>query len=311
MVNSEKNIDNNIMNKTMKTTLSIYPAGYTHIYMRDMVEQAIGIIRKESNCITATSKPTYDGKTDPDYFTNADIKAQEHYREMIDRLFTGCGMIGEEDGLRIPCTIAGEDLCFVIDPLDGTKAFKREQQYGIGTMIALLRGNKIIAAFVGNINTGEIIGFGPDGPEVERIRFGCTRTLNALEAEKPEETYLQIGKAPDQYPEAMKAVLKRPEDGGIFKQINIMNGSIGTMTARLWCGEVGAMINEPAYTPWDFAPVHGINKALGLIYLRPNAQNKLEPYEPEMFHEVRKPTHAFEIITRPEYVEAIMKAYNH
>ncbi|MEN9647774.1 MAG: Inositol monophosphatase family, partial [Candidatus Parcubacteria bacterium] len=229
--------------------------------------------------------------------------------EQVKVHFPRAGIIGEEHGLRF--TPEDPDgMTVIMDGLDGTKAFNRRQQYGIGTMIAVIKDNQIIAAGVGNVNTGETIVYGPEDTTVIRERFGFIYNLKDAAAEKAEETYLQLGKAPDQYPPAMQAVLKRPEDGGLFKQINIMNGSIGTMTARLWCGEVGAMVTEPAYTPWDFAPVHGINKALGLIYLRPNGDGKLEIYEPEMFYEVRKPQHPFEIITRPEYVRAIMKAYN-
>lgn len=277
----------------------------------EMVRLAIEVIRKESREIVAYDKPGYAGKT-MDTYTNADLAAQRHYINWIEENFPGYGMIGEENGLRVPCEIPGKNLFFIIDPLDGTKAYKRGQSHGIGTMLAMVDGNKVIAAYVGNVNTGEIMGFGPDNEMVTRIRFGNTFDLKKLKVEPIDKCYIGLDKAPWVYPAGIEKVFYPPQMGGLFQNIQIMNGSIATNMARLWNGEIGAIMLEPAVAPWDWAPVIGMSKVLGLAHLRWNdEQVKFEEYEPEVFTEVRKSLpHKTEIVTRKEYTEAILNQFN-
>jgi hypothetical protein len=70
---------------------------------------------------------------------------------------------------------------------------------------------------------------------------------------------------------------------GRFKGIEVESGSIGISMARLWKGEVGAVALLPAMeTPWDSAPVIGISKKLGFVFLRATEGGKLERYEPRV-----------------------------
>jgi fructose-1,6-bisphosphatase/inositol monophosphatase family enzyme len=278
----------------------------TNELIRKLVFKAIEIIRNESNEIVATSKPAYPGKQD-DYFTNADIKAQEMYVKEITEHFPGYGIIGEEAGLNIPCLISNRNIYFVIDPLDGTKAYKRGQSHGIGTMIALVEEGEVVASYVGNVNTGEIIGFSGEKHEVERSRFDYTSTLPCPPKDTPEKSYLLLDKTAWEYPKTMQLITKPKGLGGLFKSTRTLGGSIGTTVACLWTGDCEAVICEPAITPWDHVPVLGISKAMGLIYLKWNKTiGNFEEYEPEVFTKIRTLPHHIDLITSKEYAKKII-----
>lgn len=277
-----------------------------------MVKKAIEIIRAQSAEITQFDKPAYPGKNDPDFCTNADLAAQKFYLEEIQKNFPGYGVIGEEEGLRIPCTLPDIDLTFIVDPLDGTKAYKRGQAHGIGTMIALVETDRatnnkvVIAAYVGNVNTGEVIGYNDLFGEIVHERFGYTFTLPKLQTEPLNNSYIMIDKMPWTYPPQMMHLLK-----DTFKGFHLMNGSIGTYFGRLWTGEVAAVVAEPARAPWDWAPLVGINYALGLVHLKWNDDaGKLERYEPEIFTDLRMLPHKFEIVTYEQYADEIIATFN-
>src|SRR5581483_2209379 len=107
----------------------------------------------------AQEKVSY--KLSADFVTNVDRGAQEIYRRKLTEWFPCWGIVGEEDGLNIPYKLYDGDMYFTVDPLDGTKAFIRQQSHGIGTMIALVKNDTVIAACVGDIMTGELYYFRP------------------------------------------------------------------------------------------------------------------------------------------------------
>lgn len=57
--------------------------------------------------------------------------------------------------------------------------------------------------------------------------------------------------------------------GGLFKNIEVAGGSIGTHMARLWKSEVGAVLLQAGIqTPWDLTPVLGISNQLGFVWVK-------------------------------------------
>jgi hypothetical protein len=75
----------------------------------------------------------------------------------------------------------------------------------------------------------------------------------------------------DGYDAIVQRVARLASDGGLCRGIQITNGSVGLSTARLWKGEVGMVVIRMSHvTPWDMAPIIGISKRLGCLFLRPN-----------------------------------------
>jgi fructose-1,6-bisphosphatase/inositol monophosphatase family enzyme len=200
-----------------------------------------------------------------DVFTSADTKAQEVYLRTFNECFPVCGVVAEENNL----TIAGDptyDAYFTVDPLDGTKAFVRRQSHGIATMVALVRCDKIISAYVGDINTEEVYGYRPDSDHVHRITQ--LDTFETMRREGPvrfDEHYVLLRDPPEAYSAASRELVREK-----FKNYEVMGSSIGTWAARLWKNEVAALLIPPGWeTPWDSTPVIGISRKLGYRYFRP------------------------------------------
>ena len=267
-----------------------------------MVREAITIIQQECHELIIEHKVAYNG-TDEDFATNGDKKAQEMYVREIKQYFPGFGIIAEEENLRVPCTIPDQDIYFTLDPLDGTKAYKRKQSHGVGTMIALIRDGEIVAAYVGDANTGEIYGYcavgeNPDKEgEVIRYRFGREITLKRNTEELLKDQYLLLRDDPHMFRDLEKK----------FKNLEVAGGSIGTHMARLWKGEVGATMLEPNYqTPWDLAPVLGITNRLGYVFLKINPQNgNLEKYLPHPIKEIEHKNY-YELIVHKAYEKELI-----
>lgn len=238
------------------------------VVMKEMVRRAIAVIRKERFIFEAEAKPGASGRMD-DLVTSADRKAQAIYVKMITESFPGYGIIAEENDLREECTLPNSDVWFTIDPLDGTKAFGRRQSHGIGTMIALIDRNEVISAYVGDIMTQEVYGFRPESDGVYRTsEFDIPERLTPGTRHLSQQ-YALLRESPRCWSKLTREMAGVENDDGLFRDIDIHSGSIGIMMARLWKGEVGAVI-LPAGTqkPWDWAPVVGISRKLGFDFFR-------------------------------------------
>lgn len=243
------------------------------VLMKEMVRRAIEAIRHQRFTFEATAKQGYDGKMD-DVVTSADRAAQAIYVKMVREHFPTFGIIAEEDALRVPCTDPeSEDTLLTIDPLDGTKAFKRRQSHGIGTMISLVRGRSIIAVCIGDVMTQEIYYYRPESPHVHRIsEYGHAERLMPATDRPLDDLYLLLRKRPEDYTSPLlRSLIASPKNGGAFRDIEVTGGSIGISMARLWKGEVAAAIVGSDYeTPWDANPVIGICERLGFVFLEPD-----------------------------------------
>jgi histidinol-phosphatase len=78
-------------------------------------------------------------KADRTPVTEADVRCEIAIRELLEARFPGYGFYGEETD---PRDLSAESV-WLVDPIDGTKAFVREYPF-FSTQIALMRGGEIV-----------------------------------------------------------------------------------------------------------------------------------------------------------------------
>lgn len=244
-----------------------------------MTAHSVGIIMKEitrramqsvwSNRVAFEASEKIGYKREQDFVTTADYAAQLIFEKSLRECFPTFGIIGEENSLQVACTEPGVDAWFTVDPLDGTKAFIRKQSHGIGSMLGLVYNDVIIAAVVGDVMTHEMYYFRPESPLVHRLSLRDDKH-EALKIDPKlslRSQYVLLRDDPRIHSPAIENMARRKNDGGLFKNIEVSGGSIGTQMARLWKGEVGAIILQAGpQTPWDLIPVLGISQQLGFIW---------------------------------------------
>ncbi len=273
--------------------------------LRTIVNQAIADIRDEAATFTRVDKVNYDPEK-YDIVTSADKRAQERYVGALRAAFPGIGIIGEEDGLCVPCLDLADPTYFTVDPLDGTKAFARYQSYGVGTMLALVGRDAVKAAFLGDVNTGEIYGYYGD-EAVTRTRFGVEAPL-AVKDKALTTLNVLFDDPLYKFPEAVQALARNPKDGGIFRGYEVAGGSVGLLHARLWIGEVGALVLKASFnTPWDNTPTIGVNRKLGFKHVKFDpTTGAAAVFEPELPTVVAKKGY-IEVITHESHVAEVLK----
>jgi 3'-phosphoadenosine 5'-phosphosulfate (PAPS) 3'-phosphatase len=248
------------------------PGAVIGALMKELVNRAIQVIHKNRMLFDVTEK-SVDYKKDTDIYTTADTEAQRVYLHSLREWFPTFGIIAEEDELSIPCTHPLLNAYFTVDPLDGTKAFSRRQSEGFGTMLSLVINKEVVASVVADVMTEEMYYYRPDSEKVHRLRklgdFPQTEYLHTIDRSPPlSNQYVLLRENPLDYSESVQAIVAGHSRKGLFKNITVSGGSIGTWMARLWKGEVGAVV-LPAQktTPWDFNPILGITEKLGFAHL--------------------------------------------
>jgi histidinol-phosphatase len=78
-------------------------------------------------------------KADRSPVTEADVRAEQAIRQVLQARFPGYGFYGEETGRHA----MEADNIWLVDPIDGTKSFVRDCPF-FSTQIALLRGGKLV-----------------------------------------------------------------------------------------------------------------------------------------------------------------------
>lgn len=265
------------------------------IVMKELVRRAIVSIRAQKQAFEVSAKLGYTGRMD-DVLTSADKAAQEVYVRSLKECFPDWGIIAEEDELFKTCADTS-GLYFTIDPLDGTKAFVRRQSHGVGTMISFFKregeGGQFLAAYVGDVNTQEIYGFRPGSEKVHRITEFSTNETLSFQKRALCEQYVLLRE-----PERFYSPLSRGIINTAFRNQLVDGGSIGTWLARLWKGEVGAVIIEPSMeTPWDSNPVNAITLKMGFSFFKPSADGKRwESFSPKPIMQKVKRDHEILIV---------------
>lgn len=248
------------------------PAATVGLIMREAVRRGMGEIRNKLASFEVQEKPS-EYKLE-DQVTDADYAAQRAMKKVLEENMPWAGIIAEESGLKKECAHKTQQLIFTIDPLDGTRAFVRKQSDGIGCMLALVerkinRRNgeiteEVISVCIGDIMTLEMYYYRPESPVVHRIHKDRRDKMNyAVKSHRRLLMLDDLRLFPPFFSE-----LSHPKDG-YFQSIAIANGSIGTNMARLWKGEVEAVLLQKTHvTPWDLTPVWGVSNKLGFKFIR-------------------------------------------
>jgi myo-inositol-1(or 4)-monophosphatase len=107
-------------------------------FAKELADASAGVIRQyfRTNYEVIT-------KADESPVTIADRRAEEVMRTLIMERFPEHGILGEEHGTYQP----DADYQWVLDPIDGTKAFV-SQSYLFGTLIALLKNGRPILGVI-------------------------------------------------------------------------------------------------------------------------------------------------------------------
>jgi histidinol-phosphatase len=124
----------------------------------DAAEQAAGIARAlfQRNLEVRI-------KTDKSPVTEADVRCEIAIREILEARFPSYGFFGEETGSRD----ANAESLWLVDPIDGTKAFVREYPM-FSTQIALMRRGEIVLG----VSSAPVYG------ELSFAERGCGAYLN-------------------------------------------------------------------------------------------------------------------------------------
>jgi len=246
--------------------------------MRDTVRRVLHTTRgRQRFNLEFSSKINQRGESD--CYSSLDTGAQDIYHRMVDECFPGAGFIAEEGNVLImPDDLSG--VTFTADGIDGTKALEQQRSHGIGTMLAAVQGGLTIAAYVGDVCTGEIYGYHPDSTCVSRIvESGYAHKLGVSDLDLASQ-YLLLREHPNSYSPMVQKLTALGGDA-LFKGLQVFGGSIGIWMAQLWKGEFGAAVLAPqlANSPWDWCPVMGITERMGFrAHLLQG--NQLVPYAP-------------------------------
>jgi len=141
-------------------------------------------------------------KADESPVTIADRRAEEVMRDLISQRFPDHGILGEEHGHYQP----DADYQWVLDPIDGTKAFV-SHSYLFGTLIALLKKGRPIMGVINHPLLNDfLVGMGGqtwlNGRQVH-VR-PCNRIEDAVFLSSPYWTVFQYQNGP-----AFSALTKR------------------------------------------------------------------------------------------------------
>ena len=102
---------------------------------------ALEAVRVAAEVILAyyQKNPSIRRKPDDSPVTEADVRAEEVIRATLAKAFPGYGFYGEETGQR---AMEAESI-WLVDPIDGTKSFVREEPF-FSTQIALMRAGELV-----------------------------------------------------------------------------------------------------------------------------------------------------------------------
>lgn len=261
--------------------------------MKEAMFRAMEKIRARQFVFKTTRKEDKRGRED--FVTDADLAAQAVYLKLLHESFPTFGIVAEErekkkrkkekeeKSLNIPCTHPTHNIYFVVDPLDGTKAFIRRQSHGVGTMCAIVCDGKIIAAYVGDVNTQEIYGYRPGNNKTWRIgEFERRARLRIDKRLELKNQCVLLRDDPHLFSPHIQKLVAPQKEGGRFRNLEVGGGSIGICLARLWKGEIGAVVLQPGKNdPWDLHPILGISQRLGFIFVAIDPENgEMRPFCP-------------------------------
>ncbi len=253
------------------------------IVLKEAVKRAGAEIRRQRLSFESGFKAGRSGKMD-DVFTSADTAAQEIMLKILREVFPNAGIIAEEKRLIIKPN-PGCEIYITIDPMDGTRAFKRRQSRGVGSMVALIENGRVLSAWIYDVYAREVVGYRPGSDKVHCVFDDGGSLRLAAPTRRLREAYVLLRDPLDKYSATSASMVQK------FRSHEIEGGSIGVWMMRLFKGECGGVIMLPSDdNPWDVAPIYGIALKLGYVFLRPFGDS-WERYEPYIGPEVQPRDH--------------------
>lgn len=257
------------------------------VLMREAVRRACAIIHDQRFTFSYEEKKSVY-KKDTDYVTSSDTQAQLLYVDFLKRNFPKFGIIAEEAELFTPAQPFNEFthepskniehyFYFTVDPLYGTKAYKRYQSDSYSSMLSLIHHcpelgvKEVIGVCIGDPMTNEVYYTRPGSPRVHQFEPDreISRILSFDGSIPNNERYILLREELSDYSSVIQNIANAPnKEHRLFQGSHIKGGSIGISFAQLWKGEYAALVLKAGQvTVWDTAPVIGISKKLGFVPL--------------------------------------------
>lgn len=234
----------------------------------------------------------------PDVTTDADFEVQEHYFNMLRRLFPKATILCEEVGKKAKGRLGrhefvgpyGMDLRITVDPIDGTEAFSEGRLHQVTTMISFVEYGRVVAVFIGLLRIPVTVG----GPFKEDVVLAYAPDIDGIQLIDREgyETPVETAFTGDFTTGPM--LLRRPVEGPSysarakalidrFERVHDSRGSLGLWIFNFLAGHarVGALSTDSKATPWDSSPVFGLLMKAGFSFYRLRYK-ALVPCDPEL-----------------------------
>lgn len=209
-------------------------------------------------------------------FSDRDLASQEAFIRVMSRRFPTLGWFCEENNFVKPSEWPGHDVRIVLDSLDGSVSEIRDDGFGVGVMVSLVVDGQIVASYVGNADSGAVIGFGPGSPDVFMWRDadfsldGINLSKRRFASSHLSDHKVLLRREADAYERPLSGLLRSTDFGGVFSRALILSGSIGLNFTHLWRGGAVAIAlpRSNRVEPWDAIPLLGINQRLNMAYVQ-------------------------------------------
>ncbi len=189
-----------------------------------------------------------DGRFDP--VTEADRRGEEVVRAAIDAEHPSHGILGEEFGHR-----EGDGLTWVIDPIDGTRAFMTGMVHW-GVLLGLFDGEQPVLGVMVQPYTGEV--FRGDGERAWLTRGGATRALEVRPCARLEDASLCVS-SPHFYTDPGEL----RDLGRLEREVRLTRyGGDCYIFAMLAAGQLDLVL-ETGLNPYDILPLIPIIRGAG------------------------------------------------
>lgn len=213
------------------------------------------------------------------------------------------------------------DACVTFGLMGNQTALGRDYSYGSTFAMSLVVNGAVPAVYVADINNGDVLGYGPVTSQVRHWRnFGyrqdeCRDEGEALDVDwslSLDEYSVLLRRERETHSDTLASMVCSVAQGGLFKRYNCLEGvdTVWNMLS-LVRGHVGALV-LPAncrWTPGYDAPMMGLAKACGMVYLQVDARcGKL--HELELRPPLESKNRRSEVVILPRiHAEAFKTAY--